>query len=174
MEKFIAFIAQQYATAIFGYLCTLLNEFSKKYPWAVIVAQLVGRSLLTSVVQGSNPVISQSYIDHLFTINCIEKMKIKKNVAGDCQLKKSFVQLLLPTFEWGLENIFWLEKIAISSMTGANGADISRKVVFHFPVTIKSNNVTLGFCFVFPALENAEKKFWSILCWAKLIVSQPI
>ena len=59
-------------------------------------------------------------------------------------------------------------------MTGANGADISRKVVFHFPVTIKSNNVTLGFCFVFPALENAEKKFWSILCWAKLIVSQPI
>ena len=44
-------------------------------------------------------------------------------------------------------------------MTGANGADISRKVVFHFPVTIKSNNVTLGFCFVFPALENAEKSF---------------
>ena len=98
MEKFIAFIAQQYATAIFGYLCTLLNEFSKKYPWAVIVAQLVGRSLLTSVVQGSNPVISQSYIDHLFTINCIEKMKIKKNVAGDCQLKKILCPIAVAYF----------------------------------------------------------------------------
>ena len=42
--------------------------------WAVVVAQLVNRSLPTPEVRGSNQVIGEV----LFIINCIEKTKIKK------------------------------------------------------------------------------------------------
>ena len=45
---------------------------------AVVVAQLVERSLPIPEVHGLNPVISKIYIEHLFTVNCIEKTKIKK------------------------------------------------------------------------------------------------
>ena len=45
----------------------------------MVVAELVERSLLTPEVWGSNPVISQIYIEHLFTVNFIEKTNIKKN-----------------------------------------------------------------------------------------------
>ena len=43
----------------------------------MVVAQLV------ELVRGSNPVISKFYIEHLLTVNCIEKTKIKKKVAGN-------------------------------------------------------------------------------------------
>ena len=47
--------------------------------WAVVVTQLVEWSLLTPEICGSSPVISKTfYIEHLFTIDCIEKTKIKK------------------------------------------------------------------------------------------------
>ena len=39
---------------------------------AVVVAQLVEQSLLIPEVHGSNPVIHKIYIEHLFTVNCIE------------------------------------------------------------------------------------------------------
>ena len=44
---------------------------------AVVVAQMVGRSLPIPEAHGSNPVIGKIYIKH-FTVNCIEKTKIKK------------------------------------------------------------------------------------------------
>ena len=51
--------------------------------WAVVVTQLVKQSLPTSEVRGSNPVIGKLLcIEHLFTINCIEKTKIQKKMPG--------------------------------------------------------------------------------------------
>ena len=50
--------------------------------WAVAVAQLVERSLPIPEVRGSNPVIAK-FIDHLFNVNWIEKIKIKKKEAGN-------------------------------------------------------------------------------------------
>ena len=44
----------------------------------MVVAQLVERSLSIPEVRGSNPVIGKIYIEHLFTVNCIEKTKIRK------------------------------------------------------------------------------------------------
>ena len=58
--------------------------------WAVVVAQLVERSLAIPEDQGWNPVIGKIYIEHLFTVNCIEKTKIKKKRSGMAHfLKKS-------------------------------------------------------------------------------------
>ena len=43
---------------------------------AVVVAQLKERALPIPEVCGSNPVIGKNlYIEHLFTVNCIEKEK---------------------------------------------------------------------------------------------------
>ena len=56
----------------------------------MVVAQLVERSLLIPEVHGSNPVIGKIYIKH-FTVNCIEKTKIKKKQAGNGPfLKKNY------------------------------------------------------------------------------------
>ena len=44
---------------------------------AVVVPQLVERSLPTPEVHGSNPVIGKK-IHLMFSVNCIEKTKIKK------------------------------------------------------------------------------------------------
>ena len=53
-----------------------------KTTWAVVVAQLVERSLPIPEVRGSNPIIGKkNYIEH-FTINCIEKTKRKKKRPG--------------------------------------------------------------------------------------------
>ena len=49
--------------------------------WAVVVAQLVERSLLTPEVRGSNPVIGNN-LYWIFSVNCIEKTKIKKKRPG--------------------------------------------------------------------------------------------
>ena len=51
--------------------------------WAVVVAQLVERSLPTPEVCGSNPATAIFYIKHLFPVNCIEKTKIKKKETGN-------------------------------------------------------------------------------------------
>ena len=40
--------------------------------WAVVVGQLVERSLMIPEVRGSNPVIGKNYIN-LFTVNCVLK-----------------------------------------------------------------------------------------------------
>ena len=50
--------------------------------WAVDVAQLLERSLPTPEVRSSNPAIGKlSY--GMFTVNCIEKTKIKEKDAGN-------------------------------------------------------------------------------------------
>ena len=59
---------------------------------AVLVAQLVERSLLIPEVHGSNPVIGKIYIEHLFTVNSIEKTKIKKKRPGMAHLKNKVNQ----------------------------------------------------------------------------------
>ena len=56
--------------------------------WSVVVAQLVERSLAIPEDQGWNPVIGKIYIEHLFTVNCILKTKIKKR-PGMAHFKKT-------------------------------------------------------------------------------------
>ena len=56
--------------------------------WAVAVAQLVEQSLTIPEVRSSNPVIGKIYIEHWFTVNCIEKTKMKKKEAGNGPLKR--------------------------------------------------------------------------------------
>ena len=57
----------------------------------MVVAQLFERWLAISEVRGSNPVIDKFYIEHLFTVNCIEKTKIKEKRPGMAHfLKKMF------------------------------------------------------------------------------------
>ena len=53
---------------------------------AVVVAQLVERLLPISDVRRLNPIINKIYIEHLFTVNCIEKTK-KKTRPGMAYLK---------------------------------------------------------------------------------------
>ena len=70
-----------------GTLNRLPTIGKKNASWAVVMAQLVEQSLLTPDVRGSNPVISKLHIVHLFTVNCIEKTKIKKKEAGNTIFK---------------------------------------------------------------------------------------
>ena len=53
----------------------------------MVVAQLVEQSLLIPEVRGSNSVMGKNYIEHLFTVTCIEKKKIKKKRPGMVHLK---------------------------------------------------------------------------------------
>ena len=50
----------------------------QSFPRAVAVAQLVEQSLSILEVRSLNPVMGKIYIEHLFTVKCIEKTKIKK------------------------------------------------------------------------------------------------
>ena len=45
------------------------------------MAQMAEWLLPTPEVRGTNPVIGQIYIEHLFTNNCVEKLKIKKEAG---------------------------------------------------------------------------------------------
>ena len=53
------------------------------------MGQLVERPLPIPEVRALNPVIGKFYIEHLFTVNCIEKTKIKKKVARNGLFKKN-------------------------------------------------------------------------------------
>ena len=58
--------------------------------WAVVVAQAVERSIPIPEVRGSNPIMGKNlYLT--FTVNCIEKTKIKKKRSGMAHLKKPFL-----------------------------------------------------------------------------------
>ena len=48
----------------------------------MVVAQLVEWSLPIPEIRGSNPDIDKIYIEHLFTVSCAEKTKIKKKKTG--------------------------------------------------------------------------------------------
>ena len=60
-------------------VCSTLKSLQKgttNNRLAVVVAQLVERLLSIPEVRGSNPIIGKNlYIEHLFTVNCIEKEK---------------------------------------------------------------------------------------------------
>ena len=59
-------------------VCVAFGEVSWT-TWAVVVAQLVERLLPIPEDRGSNTVIGKNlYIEHLFTVDCFEKTKIKK------------------------------------------------------------------------------------------------
>ena len=60
--------------------------------WAVVVSPLVEKLLPTQEACGSNLVTSKYDIEHLFSVNCIEKTKIKKKTAGMAHLKKHLKQ----------------------------------------------------------------------------------
>ena len=53
-----------------------------KHTGSGCVAQLAERLLPIPEVCGLNPVIGKIYIEHLFTINCIENTKINKKRLG--------------------------------------------------------------------------------------------
>ena len=60
------------------------------------MAQLVGRPLLIPEVRGSIPVIGKKlYIEHLFIVNCIEKMKIKEKEAQNVGSLTFYHQIFL-------------------------------------------------------------------------------
>ena len=58
--------------------------------WAMVVAQLLERSLPIPEVRCSNPVIGKKFSEHLFTVNCFEKTKIKEKRTGIAHLKIHF------------------------------------------------------------------------------------
>ena len=72
-------------TELKNVVLSLFQFLGKNVPsGAVVVAQLVEQLLPKPEVCSLNPVIGKNlYIEHLFTVNCIEKMKIKKKVAGN-------------------------------------------------------------------------------------------
>ena len=56
---------------------------------AGVVVQLVERLLPTQEVCSSNPVISKISKHIFLTVNCIEKMNVKKKEAGSAQFNKT-------------------------------------------------------------------------------------
>ena len=69
----------------------LMNEFLIKLThWAVVVSQLIERSLLTPEIHGPNPNIGNKIFRKQLSVNCCpEKMKINKKRPGMAHLKKS-------------------------------------------------------------------------------------
>ena len=59
----------------------------------MVVAQLAERLPTTPEVRGSNPDSGKLFSKLLFTVNCVEKTKIKKKEAGNGPFKKSFQYL---------------------------------------------------------------------------------
>ena len=81
---------------------------NKRGRWGVIVAQLVERSRPISEVCGLNPVIGKYLFWTLFTVNCIEKTKIKKKRPGLAHFLKNscrFRRHLLTKVERHLDSI---------------------------------------------------------------------
>ena len=70
---------------------------------AVVVAQLAERSVVR--IQSS-----AKFIEHLFTVNCIEKAKIKKKEAGNGPFKKSTVMFKNCIVFAYLENKSYIKK----------------------------------------------------------------
>ena len=62
------------------------------------MAQLVEQSLINPEVPGSNPVIVKIYIEHLVTVNCIEKTKRKKRTGMAHFFKKNVFPFVAPFY----------------------------------------------------------------------------
>ena len=63
-------------------VCQVKDSFIMRAQWAVVVAQLVEWSIPIPEVRSSNPVIGKK-LYWTFTVNFIEKAKIKQKVAGN-------------------------------------------------------------------------------------------
>ena len=63
---------------------------TKIYIRQVVVAQLVELLLPNTEVRSLNQAIGKIFIEHLFTVNCIENTKIKKKEAGNGPLQKLY------------------------------------------------------------------------------------
>ena len=55
--------------------------------WVVVVIQLVERSPLTPKIRSSGPDIVKLLSNNLYTVNCVEKTKIKKKRPGMAKFK---------------------------------------------------------------------------------------
>ena len=70
----------------------------------MVVAQLP-----TPEVRGSNPVIGKKlYLYHLFTVNCIEKTKIKKNESGNGPFAKTVGNISVQMDQWFNVRRMWM------------------------------------------------------------------
>ena len=49
-----------------------------------------------------DPVIGKIYIEHFFTVNCIEKTKIKKNRPGMALFNKEILSLIIILEKYGI------------------------------------------------------------------------
>ena len=70
------------------------------------MAQLVERSVLTLKVRGSNPVIGKINIEHLLTVKCVEKTKIKKKRPGIAHFLKKNIDTVICVFLIGQNILF--------------------------------------------------------------------
>ena len=66
-----------------------LNNYKMLKYWVVVEVQWVDQSLLTTEIHSLKLVIGKFYIEHLFTVNCIVKTKIKKKMLGIAHFLKS-------------------------------------------------------------------------------------
>ena len=67
--------------------------------WALVVDQLVERSLPTPEVRSLNPFVANFYIEHLLTVNYIEKTKINEKEAGSGPFIKKTLTCILSCFD---------------------------------------------------------------------------
>ena len=90
----------------------LKNDYTKD--WPVVVAQLVELLLPTREVCSSNPVIDKLFLEHLFTVNCIEKTKMKKKRPGMTHLNERMNRLKNGVDLLDLELVGKLDRYPIS------------------------------------------------------------
>ena len=70
----------------------------------MVEAQLVEWLLLILEVHCLNPVIGKNYIEHLFSVNCIEKTKIKKERPGMAHFLKKVIKFITSALFLALKN----------------------------------------------------------------------
>ena len=89
--EFIIILVHNHDQLLLLSLFFALYRCKTRFIRAVVVAQLVERLLPIPGVLGSNSAIENFFIEHLFTVNCIEKTKIKKKRPGMAHFLKNTV-----------------------------------------------------------------------------------
>ena len=85
---------------------------------AVVVAQLVEQLFPIPEVRGSNPVISKK-LYWIFTVNCIQKTKIKKKEAGNGPFIKSLKNDFLLYSVVAVVITYYVNYLVVTSYNGA-------------------------------------------------------
>ena len=141
-----------------------------------MVAQLVERSLPIPEVHGSNPVISKN-LYRTFTVNCIEKTKIKKKrpgmahffkKTGTCcyaQSKVAMIKLLPVIFSWSACMTFLTSRsfliFATTTSILGNGNYSTH------PIFFPSWNEFFTWCFTTKGFEPEVINFAEVFCSLK-------